>query len=364
MSRANNQTGVTRPSDELDGRRAAILDAVVAEYIETAQPVGSATVSRAASVAVSPATVRAEMVALEREGYLTQPHTSAGRIPTDRGYRFFVDHLAEPGVLGPAQRTQVSRFFSQVHGEMEDVLERTSSLLTELTSHAAVVVGPSHDTATILAAHLVSLAPRVALVVVVLDDGAVEKATIELDEDADDEAIAAASEFIAERLEGATLNRVVVESLPGAERTVSGLVARSLESVTGFAARREPEQVFIGGSSRIAASFDAVETVRSVLAILEQQLVVVDLLNAVVARGLSVAIGEEHGYEPLASCALIVAPISVEGAPGGVVGILGPTRMNYPGAMAAAEVVSSRLGRRLEASRHGDGDAPEEPHRG
>src|SRR5580692_4314737 len=149
MSRSNTPPGAPRPLDELDGRRAAILDAVVAEYIETAQPVGSATVSRATTVAVSPATVRAEMVALEREGYLTQPHTSAGRIPTDLGYRFFVDHLAEPGVLDPTQRSQVARFFNHVQGEMEEVLERTSALLAELTSHAAVVVGPSHDAARI-----------------------------------------------------------------------------------------------------------------------------------------------------------------------------------------------------------------------
>jgi len=362
MSRAHSHPGQPRPHDELDGRRAAILDAVVAEYIETAQPVGSTTVSRATTVAVSPATVRAEMVALEREGYLTQPHTSAGRIPTDRGYRFFVDHLAEPGILGPTQRTQVSRFFDHLHGEMEDVLERTSSLLAELTSHAAVVVGPPHATATILSVHAVAIAPSVVLVVVVLDDGAVEKATLELDEDVDDAAVAAATAVLRERLEGRALNQVDVAEPVGPDRGVVRLVARAIEAVVAVGARREPEEVFIGGSSRIAASFDAVETVRSVLAILEQQLVVVDLLNDVLARGLSVAIGEEHGYEPLASCAVIVAPISLEGAPGGVVGILGPTRMNYPSAIAAAEVVSTRLSHRLEAARHGEHD--DEPRRG
>lgn len=363
MSRSNTPPGAPRPHDELDGRRAAILDAVVAEYIETAQPVGSATVSKATTVAVSPATVRAEMVALEREGYLTQPHTSAGRIPTDRGYRFFVDHLAEPGILGPIQRTQVSRFFDHLHGEMEDVLERTSSLLAELTSHAAVVVGPPHATATILSVSAVPLAPHVVLVVVVLDDGAVEKATLELDEDVGDDVLAAATALLRERLEGRALNHVDAKEPEGANRDVTRLAARGLEAVIAIGARREPEEVFIGGSSRIAASFEAVETVRSVLAILEQQLVVVDLLNNVLARGLSVAIGEEHGYEPLASCAVIVAPISLEGAPGGVVGILGPTRMNYPSAMAAAEVVSSRLTRRLDAQRHGEYDH-DEPRRG
>jgi heat-inducible transcriptional repressor len=354
MSRAHNPSGATRPHDELDGRRAAILEAVVAEYVETAQPVGSATVARSAAVGVSPATVRAEMVALEREGYLTQPHTSAGRIPTDRGYRFFVDHLAEPGILGPSQRTQVARFFDQVHGEMEDVLERTSALLAELTSHAAVVVGPPHATASILSAHAVALAPRVVLVVVVLDDGAVEKATLELDEDVRESAVAAASAHLQERLAGRALNQVDVTEPAGVDAVAAGVVVRSLEAIVAIGARRAPEEIFIGGSSRLAASFDAVDTVRSVLAILEQQLVVVDLLQDVLGRGLSVAIGEEHGYEPLASCAVIVAPISLEGSPGGVVGILGPTRMNYPGAMAAAEVVSSRLTHRLEAHRHGE----------
>jgi heat-inducible transcriptional repressor len=304
------------------------------------------------------------MVALEREGYLTQPHTSAGRIPTDRGYRFFVDHLAEPGILGPSQRTQVSSFFDHLHGEMEDVLERTSSLLAELTSHAAVVVGPPHDTATILSVHAVGLAPRVVLCVVVLEDGAVEKATLELDEDVADETVAAATAQLRQRLEGLALNQVDAgEPVGGPDPAVARVVTHALEAVVAIGERREPEEVFIGGSSRLAASFDAVETVRSVLAILEQQLVVVDLLNDVLASGLSVAIGEEHGYEPLASCAVIVAPISLEGAPGGVVGILGPTRMNYPSAIAAAEVVSSRLSHRIEAARHGEHD-PDEARRG
>ena len=363
MSRANTPSGPPRPHDELDGRRAAILDAVVAEYIETAQPVGSGTVAKATAVGVSPATVRAEMVALEREGYLTQPHTSAGRIPTDRGYRFFVDHLVEPGILGPAQRSQVSTFFKHVHGEMEDVLERTSALLAELTSHAAVVVGPPHQTATILSAHAVALAPHVVMVVVVLDDGAVEKATLELDEDVTDDDVAAATALLQARLAGRPLNQVDLAAPGGQERAVARLVTRALEAVVAVGGRREPEEVFIGGSSRIAASFEAVETVRSVLAILEQQLVVVDLLTDVLGRGLSVAIGEEHGYEPLASCAVIVAPISFEGSPGGVVGILGPTRMNYPGAIAAAEAVSAQLSRRLEAVRHGEPDH-DEPRRG
>jgi heat-inducible transcriptional repressor len=307
------------------------------------------------------------MVALEREGYLTQPHTSAGRVPTDRGYRFFVDHLAEPGILGTIERTRVSSFFDHLRGEMEEVLEATSSMLAELTSHAAVVVGPLHDTATILSVQVVALARCVVLVVVVLDDGAVEKATIELDEEVEPPTLEAARATLRARLEGVALKHVAVADPladPVAEPgSVSRIIARLEDAVVTMAARREPEQVFIGGSSRLAASFDAVDTVRNVLQILEQQLVVVDLLNDVLQRGLSVAIGEEHGYEPLSSCALVVAPISIEGSPGGVVGILGPTRMNYPSAIAAADAVSTQLGHRLESARHGEGEH-EHPHRG
>ena len=136
------------PRAELEARRAAILEAVVTEYIGTATPVGSAFVAHAPGVNVSSATVRSEMAALERDGYLVQPHTSAGRIPTDKGYRFFVDHLAPPGVLGSGQRQRVRRFFDRVHGEMEDMLERASALLSELTPYAAVVISPSHESAT------------------------------------------------------------------------------------------------------------------------------------------------------------------------------------------------------------------------
>src|SRR5271165_3953871 len=191
---------------DLNARRAAILEAVVTEYIGTAEPVGSSHVASAPGVQVSPATVRSEMVALEREGYLVQPHTSAGRIPTDKGYRFFVDHLTSPGVLGPTQRRKVSLFFDQVHGEMETVLERATGLLSELTSYAAVVVGPSHESAMIRSVQLVALSPAHALLVVVLSDGAVEKRTIDLPVDTPEETLARAAALLGVHLVGRTLS--------------------------------------------------------------------------------------------------------------------------------------------------------------
>src|ERR1035437_3227930 len=171
----------------LDDRKAAILRVVVEEYIETAQPVGSAMVARLPELAVSSATVRNEMGVLEREGYLVQPHTSAGRIPTDKGYRFFVDSLTKPGPLDAAQNQQVREFFARAHGELEKMLQDTSRLLSSLTDYAAVVIAPSHEAAaTIRSVQLVGLAPTMALLVVVLSNGAVEKRSLELGSDVTD----------------------------------------------------------------------------------------------------------------------------------------------------------------------------------
>src|SRR5215210_2116225 len=165
----------------LDQRKAAILRAVVKEYIPTAQPVASGHVARLGDLAVSPATVRNEMAVLEREGYLIHPHTSAGRVPTDKGYRFYVDGLGSPPVqLAPAQKRQVEDFFNRAHGELEQMLDDTGRLLSGLTDCASVVMAEVREKATVRSVQIVPLGPRVALVVAVLSDASVEKETLEL----------------------------------------------------------------------------------------------------------------------------------------------------------------------------------------
>ena len=330
----------------LDDRKAAILRAVVEEYIETAQPVGSGHVADRPDVAVSSATVRNELAALERDGFLVQPHTSAGRVPTDKGYRFFVDHLTQPGPLGPAERQQVRDFFARAHGELEQMLHDTSRLLSELTSYAAVVVSPPAEGATIRSVQLVGLAPKIGLLVTVLSNGAVVKHTLDLAEEVGDERLGAATAHLGAHLVGATFAGVGRPPATG-DAALDGVVEQAvtaLSSPTGD----EPDQVYVGGAARMAAAFDAVETVRSVLDTLEQQYVVVTLLRDVVDRGLSVAIGHEHGLQPLAECAVVVAPYGHAADRAGTIGILGPTRMNYPQALAAVTMVSQRLGRRLD----------------
>ena len=328
----------------LDDRKTAILGAVVQEYIATAQPVGSTHISSAPNINVSSATVRNEMAILESEGYLIQPHTSAGRIPTDKGYRFFVDNLAAPRTLDQATTQQVGNFFSAAHGRLEELLHQTSNLLADLTHSAAVVVGPRAEAAPIRSVQIVTLSTTAATVVVVFANGSVENATIELTEDDDDIRVAAASAHLAAGLVGAALGSLT-EAAPSGDPAVDRICSVALSELANVGSG---DVVYTGGASEVARAFDAVEVVRSVLHTLEQQFVVVSLVTDIVGRGMSVSIGGEHGIEPLAACSVVVAPVVIDGEHLGSVGVLGPTRMNYPQALATVDAVSALLGHRIE----------------
>ncbi len=328
----------------LDDRKTAILSAVVQEYIATAQPVGSSHIAEAPSINVSSATVRNEMAHLEHEGYLIQPHTSAGRIPTDKGYRYFVDHLTTPGRLDTATTRRVGDFFSAAHGRLEELLHETSNLLATLTNNAGVVVGPRAEAVPVRRVQIVGLSATTATVVVVFANGSVENVPLELTEDDDDLKLSAAGVHLSAALDGRVLGSVTDVASTG-DAVVDRLCTSALDALRATAS---PDQVFTGGAAAVANAFDAVEVVRSVLATLEQQFVVVTLVSDIVNRGMSVAIGVEHGVEPLSACSVVVAPVVIDGEHLGSVGVLGPTRMNYPQALATVEVVSDQLGHRIE----------------
>ncbi|MEO0495302.1 MAG: heat-inducible transcriptional repressor HrcA [Actinomycetota bacterium] len=326
----------------LDERKAAILSAVVREYIETAQPVGSGKIASAPDVDVSSATVRNEMAALEDSGYLVQPHTSAGRIPTDKGYRFFVDALREAQAdLANADPSTLRDFFAGTHGQLESMMHRTSDVLTSLTDWTAVVIGPTAEQATIRSVQIVDLASHIAMVVAVLSNGVIEKRTVEVATELTPEIVTDASRRLVQTVEGKTLAEL---ELGATEDRPDPLLDAAIAALA--AAGRQAE-LYVGGASRLAGAFEAVEQAQEVLALLEEQIVVVSLVRDVLDRGMRVAIGNETGVEPLADCSLVVAPFAVEGASAGTIGVLGPTRMDYSQALSAVAVVSKRLEREL-----------------
>ncbi|WP_420640251.1 heat-inducible transcriptional repressor HrcA [Candidatus Poriferisocius sp.] len=329
----------------LSGRKAAVLRAVVEGYISTTQPVGSNHVSEIADLGVSPATVRNEMLALEQAGYLHQPHTSAGRVPTEKGYRHFVDSLTDVSdTLGRSERRQVRDFFETTHSELEQMLADTSALLAELTAYAALVVAPQHSSATIRSVNLVDLSQWQVLALVVYENGSVDKRTIEMDQPAGAVELGQAADGLTEFLAGQPASALRER---GDTTRLTPLAARILDSLADLSDAEE--QLYVGGAAQVAGLFDATDTVRSVLGVLEKQLVVVSLVRDILDRGLSVAIGSETGEVSLAECSLIVAPYEVAGRPVGSIGVLGPTRMNYPQALAAVAVVSQNLGDRLSS---------------
>ncbi|MDA2963584.1 MAG: heat-inducible transcriptional repressor HrcA [Actinomycetota bacterium] len=336
----------------LDDRKTAILRAVVEEYIATAQPVGSTHIANNRDLAVSSATVRNDMAALEREGYLMHPHTSAGRIPTDKGYRFFVDNLVPNGSLGSIEQAKVGSFFETAHFRLEETLQRTSMLLAQLTNYASVVIGPTAEVAVVRSVQLVRLSSHHMTVVVVLSNGAVENAQIEITSDVlDDEILQANAELqrlmITQPLSDVAAHREANRNVSKDQTRDAGVVALCEKVLSALDRVRNDENFYVGGVAQMAEAFDAVEIVRNVLHTLEQQYVVVTLVRDMLNRGVSVAIGAEHGVEPLSACSVVLAPVRADGETVGTVGVLGPTRMNYPQALATVDLVSDRLGRRL-----------------
>jgi heat-inducible transcriptional repressor len=335
---------------ELDDRKATILRAIVEEHITTAQPVGSQTIARSRNLGVSSATVRNDMTVLEREGYLVQPHTSAGRVPTDRGYRFFVDNFDRQPGLAPVQRQVVSDFFTlfqSAHQVLEELLHETSQLLARVSTHTAVVVGPHVEVATIRSVQLVVLQPSIVLALAILSNGRVEKSILHVAVDTDDATVATAAALLDTQLAGARWNQLP-ELRPVAGPAADSLAGEARDALAARAEQESFEPLYIGGASRIAAEHEAFPTTDSaarLLELLERQVEVVSLVHDLLDLGTTtVRIGSENSIDELRDCSIVVAPYKVDGEIAGTVGVLGPTRMDYRQALAAVEAISQQLG--------------------
>jgi heat-inducible transcriptional repressor len=334
----------------LDERKARLLRAVVHEFIHTAEPVGSRSLTERYSLGVSPATIRNELAVLEEQGYLSHPHTSAGRVPTDRGYRFYVDSLSGVGELARAQEETIARFF-EGSADLEETLQRTSLLLSSLTHYTAMVSPPGLDRSRLRHVELVALGRHVIMLVLIVDSGRVEKRLGEVaSEDLED-----LRRQLNERLAGERLSRAelvldhMAGEVPPQRRVLFGTLAATIGQVVGD---QTTERVWLGGQANIAdpGAFDGIETVRRVYEALEQQVLVLRLLQASLGKDkVSVVIGSEHSVEGIEACSLVTSAYLAGGASGSI-GVLGPTRMDYLRAMAAVQAVARYLGDAFEGN--------------
>ncbi len=330
---------------EATERRALVLQAVVDLYVATAQPIGSQTIAQSPNVAVSSATVRNDMTILERDGYLAQPHTSAGRIPTDLGYRFFVDNLNDLAPLAPLQRREISDFFTSANHALEDLLAQTSQLLAGITRHAAVVMAPQAVGAEVRSVQVVELQPNSVVVVAVLSNAAVETVHLHLDAGLSPGGLHSVTQALEEAFVGNSLAELPVPKNLG-NPELDG-IAVSVRDILAGRSAATPTPLYVGGVSRLAAEqneFSTAEGAAKLLEMLEQQVVMVSLVRRLFDGGVNVSIGAENEIDELRDCSLIIAPYQVDGEHAGTVGILGPTRMDYRQALAAVTAVSEQLG--------------------
>lgn len=344
---------MTSAPTTLDDRKALVLRAVVSHYVRTGEPVGSKTLVEAYRLRVSTATVRNDMMALEEAGFLYQPHTSAGRIPTDAGYRYFVDAWAADFRLPANDAQQVRTFFGEPRWELEDSLRQTATLLSNLTQHAAVVFAPALDRSTVRHVELVKLAAGRAMVVLVTDTGRVENHMLPLPEDVPDRQMDALAERLNKLAVGAPLESAAgaiesdLESLPLELRALAATIAKTLRDEHDA---KEGERVFLDGASNIVDEhkFTDIETVRQVISALEHRRLVLEVLaDALGSNRVSVRIGSENPDAAMQLCSVITAPYGTEDTALGSIGVVGPTRMDYRRTMAAVYEVSAHLGRML-----------------
>ncbi len=336
----------------LDERKLTVLRAIVEDYVSTTEPVGSKTLVDRHHFDVSPATIRNDMAVLEEQGFIAQPHTSAGRVPTDKGYRLFVDRLSSVKPLSAAERRAIETFLAGAYS-LDDVVMRTVRLLVQLTRQVAVVQYPSLTRSAIRHIELVPLAPTRLLLVLITDTGRVEQCTVDLPAPWSDASVSHVRAVLNTALGGHKLadaaamvtdlsDRIPVEERANATAVFSVLLASLIE--------RNEEKIVFAGTANLAAH-DFSKGLREVLEALEEQVVLMRLLGESTDPAIvTVTIGSEHQVAGLEATSVVSTGYGNAAQPLAKLGVLGPTRMDYPGTMGAVRAVARYVGQILMES--------------
>lgn len=331
-------------------RRFDVLRAIVADYVSNQEPVGSKAIVERHNLGVSSATVRNDMATLEEEGYITQPHTSAGRVPTDKGYRLFVDRLSEIKPLSTAERRAITTFLDS-GTDLDDVLKRSVRLLAQLTRQVAVVQYPMLTNAKVRHLEVVPLTPARLMLVLITDNGRVDQRTVDLGDVVTDEDVTRLRTVLNTATSGRRLNDAAArvaelpDKSPGELR--DALIRVTTVLVESLAEHPE-ERLVLGGTANLTRNVaDFPGSLRQVLEALEEQVVVLKLLAAARNPGaITVRIGEENEDEQMRSTSVVSIGYGQDMVLGGM-GVVGPTRMDYPGTIAAVRAVANYVGQIL-----------------
>ncbi len=331
----------------LSDRRQRVLIALIEEYISRALPVGSRTLTERYHLGVSPATVRNELSALEEAGYITQPHTSSGRVPTDAGYRAFVDDLIASGRLDSSADESLIQSMRESASALDDLMEQTSRALSRLTDCLSVVVSPSVVTVTIRQVSFISLSPYLVLIVIVTEDGQVFNRQIGFSDEITPEQLRSAEEVLGHFTTGRALADMLALFEQAAKTTpFDPLILRLVDEIAACLNAASPSRARKGGLSALLAKpeFTHAQTLLPIMSVLEDDVVLVHLLDEALLTPseLLVRIGSENADESLTGVSLVATQFG-RGDATGIVAVIGPTRMDYRRAIRAVRAASAAL---------------------
>ncbi|MBL0388370.1 heat-inducible transcription repressor HrcA [Tumebacillus sp. ITR2] len=341
----------------LTERQKVILQILVDDYIRSAEPVGSRTISKRPDMSISPATIRNEMADLEELGYLEQPHTSAGRIPSQKGYRFYVDNLMNADdEESPDVHSLRSGFLTRLD-EMEQAVQQTATILSGLTNYTAIVLGPKVFTDKLLHIQVQPYGERMAVAILVTDTGHVEHRKVTIPEGIPLEAIQHYVELLNRKLVGVPLHKLktalhteVADELRRYSEQFEGAMMLFDQMVEPDEEGTGNQRIYLGGTTRIMnqPEFRDVEKLKPLLDMFEQTKKLIQMLEGTTSSGgVQVRIGQENQLETIHECSLITASYTIDGVPVGSIGVLGPTRMEYGRVIHTLNLFSSSLSQML-----------------
>jgi len=341
-----------QPLESLDSRSRRLLRALIAQYIQDGQPVGSRTLSKYTGIDLSPATIRNVLADLEDSGLLVSPHASAGRVPTAQGYRLFVDSLLKIEPLNAIELERLREVIPE-SGTTQDVLNAVGAVLSETTQFVGLVSVPNRESFGFKQIEFVPLSPTRVLVVIVFQDGEVQNRVIEAERVVARSELEAAANFLNAQFSGLPLRDVrtrLVAELHQARQSMDQMMARAISFAEAAFSQPRPTDMLIAGQTRLMAcnelsDIDKLKTLFEAFASKQQILGLLE--RSIRAEGVNVFIGEESGYSPLGDCSLVTAAYGQGGKVLGVLGVIGPTRMAYDRVIPVVAASASLLTRVL-----------------
>ena len=335
----------------LDERKYMILKAIIDDYIITAMPVGSRTVSRKKGVGFSPATIRNEMSDLEELGYLAQPHTSAGRVPSDKAYRLYVDSLLNSEELTVEEKKRIEDYIARRSGQVEDVIRAAADVLADATQYTSVVVAPRIQSLRIKRVQMVPVDENTALMIVVTSAGIIKDALISIPPDMSSENLYSISEMLTRELKDHTLSEVrqifarVFRDMSMNRRLLGGVMKVMEEKLVEDA----PEDIVIGGTTKLLnyPEYSDIEKAKNFLTLFENKDRLASMLKRAGGMEITIRIGRENEIEALQNCSLVTATYRVGNNASGTLGVIGPTRMNYRRVVSMMEYMGEVISKML-----------------